>query len=161
MGKQMKVYVAGGSSAIDREVVFAYMGKLRESGVELTLDWVTIMACKPDSELSDETLAAHAAADRDAIVRADVLWLIVPAYPSKGSWVEFGYALGAGKLTLVSGDLRSCLFTQLAAATYRTHHEALEAIVERARCLAGDMRLDQGPLTRPATKAEENDKDET
>jgi hypothetical protein len=163
MGKQMKVYVAGGSHAFDRAIAACHMGNLRGAGVDVTLDWTVIMDV-PDSELSDDTLASRASAARDAIVRADVVWLIVPAYPSKGSWVEFGYALGLGKLTLVSGDLRSCLFTSLASAAYRSPFDALASIIERARCLAGDVRYtgpDRGRLEeRPATKAEENDKDE-
>jgi hypothetical protein len=141
MGKQMKVYVAGSSTGFDRIAVATFMLALQDAGVEVTLDWPALMnSSAPDADLSDETLSTRAGMIRDAIARADVVWLLVPSLPSKGSWVEFGYGLGLGKLTVVSGYMRSCLFTSLASATYSSHYEALDSIVERAKCLAGDVR---------------------
>jgi len=131
----MKVYIAGSSE--EREIVAGYMARLRDAGIELTLDW----CCVIDSHggvtnrgLPDKTRLEIARAEVDAVERADVFWLIVPEGASCGCWVELGVAytfssFRAHTHIVVSGDVDRSVFTSLADNCFAKHEDALAAII--------------------------------
>lgn len=130
--RPLRVYVAGGSS--EAELVARYVAALRAAGVEVTHDWTAdVLAwraagCPP---LTAEQRAAHARADLWGIMRADVVWWILPAALSEGSAFEAGYALGRAKRSVVSGAWaeHGRVFPSLLSEIWPTHEAALAAIV--------------------------------
>jgi nucleoside 2-deoxyribosyltransferase len=111
----VKVYIAASSREPER--VRAAQRMLTELGIELTLDWLTSIEANlalglRDSDLSIADQRQHANADLLAVEQADVLWLLAPKEPTKGAWIELGYALGHGTPVLVTGDA-SCIFLTL------------------------------------------------
>ena len=102
----MRIYVAASSREADR--VRAAQRMLREAGHTLTLDWLTIIervvaTGVRECDLPDHEAIAHALLDLDAIRDADAVWLLAPELPTKGAWVELGFAVGIGKPIVISG----------------------------------------------------------
>jgi nucleoside 2-deoxyribosyltransferase len=101
----IRAYVAAASAEIDRARLF--MQRLRCAGVKVMSSWVESI---DELGLANEGLPADIAlyAARTClaeIIEADVLILLVPP-PGHGygSGVEFGFALGEQKETILVGD---------------------------------------------------------
>ena len=148
----MKVYVAGSSAELDRceRVISA----LRAGGCTITFDWAAQMREFAARGLCDAALDDHEArrcaeADLNAIVDADVVLLLAPEQPTRGAWVEFGYALGwargYGEAPLrslyVSGPAaRQSIFTRCADALFLSDDDAVRAIVRSI--VRGPVRIE-------------------
>lgn len=124
----MKIYVAGGF--LEKDTISAFMRRLEAVGFEITMDWTKVEAGdKPktsDADLSHEEQIKFATIDLEGVCDADVVWHIVAGYKgSRGAYVETGYALGLGKMLVVSGpDWRKSIFHALADQCFFTHEEA-------------------------------------
>ena len=123
----MRIYLAGGSS--ERAMCAEYMRKLRAVGHVITYDWTESAGWT--RKFSPEEDRAQARADFDAVISADVVWILVPEQKSEGSHFELGAALSRGIRTVVSGPhLRAQhrIFTMLAHESYESHDEAFCAM---------------------------------
>ena len=112
----LRVYVAGSSK--ERERVRAAMDAVRAMGAEVTYDWTqaieeTAARGLTDADLSDVEQLCHAHRDEDAIVRADYVWLLIPAEKSEGAHYELAWAIAHRKRVVASGPRRP-LFTSRA-----------------------------------------------
>jgi len=85
----MKVYVAGSSKSILGPTI--WMGHLRKAGHEITFDWTTdVIADKKDAEC--------AVNDVNGVLTADAIIMVLDGvHTQRGTYVEMGIALGAGK----------------------------------------------------------------
>ncbi len=96
----MKAYVASKFSRLAD--VKRVVEKLRAIGVEVNADWTDHSAAGRAGADLLKYLRACAEADRDGVRTADVL-VMVHDPASRGGFVEFGAALGLGKLLVVIG----------------------------------------------------------
>jgi hypothetical protein len=109
-GKIMKkIFVAGASS--EAAEVSAAMAMLRPAGWEVTCDWPEMQRHEPKildpchAEKICQTLI-------NGLMRADILWVMLPRVKSEGAFWEFGAFYGmhcnqAKGGIIVSGDLES------------------------------------------------------
>lgn len=99
----MRIYLAASSRHGER--VRRWAAALRVEGHELTSDWMD--GCEQwsgrDGERSQDEGERIALDLLRAIDRADIVWVLMPDVYS-GALVELGYAIGKGKLTIVSGQ---------------------------------------------------------
>lgn len=132
----LSLYIAGGSSErltvcqprIDRAV---------QLGARITYDWTRT----PNYEVtrpSDLSIRADTERDIAAVLRADILWIMVPQQLSEGASTELGVALGAlacgawrGRIVVSGEHARRNIFALLADEIYETHDEAWEALKPR------------------------------
>lgn len=96
---KIHVYVAGSSREMDR-VDRALANLALVDNIEITYRWIDdmrrdIAAGKPgDIALSrSEAAAARRLCLNKGVGDADFLWLLYPIEPTRGAWVELGYAL--------------------------------------------------------------------
>lgn len=137
----MRVYVAGASKETTR--VRWAMDAIRAAGHEITCDWLAAIeeAGASNEGLSDDDRRRYAREDLDAVLAADVLWLLAPWNASTGAWVELGCALGVATIEvglapiiIVSGPARMrCIFAALADQEHDTDGAALAAVLEATR----------------------------
>ena len=92
--RMLQVYVAGASQDIPRAK--AIMQALRGTGMaEITHDWIPDIENSPgDENLTPEQHRPFAEKDVQGVIKADMLWLLTPEFPSSGAWVELGVAIG-------------------------------------------------------------------
>jgi hypothetical protein len=85
---KLRVYVAGASKDLERAE--RAMTWLREAGCEITTDWVAEMKAEPlaDRELTLERQQRCATADLLGVIRADVVWFLVPSEPVRSSFAS-------------------------------------------------------------------------
>lgn len=131
----IRVYVAGASR--EAKQVEHYMTGLREHGVDISHDWITLMKLAPVHERHLTPTARRRAAELDAnaVRGSDVVWLMIPDEATIGAWVEFGIVLGdilRHACVIVSGDWRRTIFTELADFKFDTHEQAFAFVCERA-----------------------------
>lgn len=98
-GYRMKIYIAGSSQELgrcERAILFA-----TSLGFHITYDWTSsvrsaIAQGVLEHEMPFEQRAHQARRDLDAVKDADAVVLLAPekGAPSRGCWVELGYALG-------------------------------------------------------------------
>ena len=97
------IYVSAASAEIDRAEIA--MGHLTCAGFEITHDWTTVMRAHLRGEKVD---AAKAAFDDlwNGVEPCDALIGLLPKAPSKGFWLEVGFAIGIqdGPHTILVGD---------------------------------------------------------
>jgi hypothetical protein len=123
----MKVYVCGGST--EMADVAKRMGQLRALGHTITMDWVATIRANGEANprnVPHSVRARWAEEDIDGIVRADIVWAMLPARTSFGCAFEVGYACGHGHAVIVSGDWRASIFSSQALARFNEHDHALE-----------------------------------
>lgn len=102
MTRPIGIYIAGSSAEVDRcERAIAYAASI---GLLSTLDWTgsirnAIAAGVREHELPREERERLADLDLDAVCRASAIVLLAPGKgsPSRGCWVELGYALRLGR----------------------------------------------------------------
>jgi hypothetical protein len=129
------VYVAGASRELARvQRAFDLVGAA--TLLDLAHDWLKVQAQEPipDDQLARAQARRYAAEDLAHVVRADLVWLLAPNEPTKGAWIEFGYALarGEGKRVVVSGPCEQSIFCALADEEHADDVKAFDAIVEWA-----------------------------
>lgn len=115
----LRVYIAASAREVER--VRAAQAVVEARGWTLTLDWLSPLLERlgrgaMDRDLSDEEAAVYASGDLQAISTADVVWYLTPREPTRGAYVELGYAIGCEVFVLASGAAeRSTLFEALVA----------------------------------------------
>jgi hypothetical protein len=137
--RALRVYVAGAARELDRCKRMIAAARAIPN-VEISRDWTpdidaAQLAGKRDADYSDNERLAFASADLHAVRAAHVVWLLAPEEGGRGSWVEFGYSLGASFGTkIVSGPhARGSIFTELAHHCVDTDEIALEVVRSLAR----------------------------
>lgn len=92
----LRVYVAASSREMERvDRALERLGGLTE--VEVTYRWIDDMRAEMAKGRSDKDLSREEAMEAGhkclrGVVHADVFWLLYPNEPTRGAWVEFGYA---------------------------------------------------------------------
>lgn len=126
----MKIYVAGSSADMPR--INAAIASLRAAGHEIGCTWPGIVASVGDANpvnapTSDR--AGWSAQDLSEVLDADLVWFLVPPrdVPTRGAWVEAGYALGHDMTVVFSGETKQSVFTAL-GREFESDAEALEWI---------------------------------
>ncbi len=129
------VYVAGASRELER-VQRAFDLVEAATLLDLAHDWLKVQAAEPvaDDQLERAKARNYAMGDLVQVDRADLVWLLAPNEPTKGAWIEFGYALarGEGKRVVVSGSCEQSIFCALADEEHADDVRAFDAIVEWA-----------------------------
>jgi nucleoside 2-deoxyribosyltransferase len=127
----MKVFVSGASA--ERTMIKSFMDSLRAVGVEITVDWIKAIEDEgtANTGLTAAKMLHYAQMDLRGVDDADVVWTLIPNNNSKGCWVELGYAFGKGKLIVTSGNEEASIFTAMSHAHFKTHGEALAAVIEK------------------------------
>lgn len=125
----MRIYIAGASA--ERTMIATFMAAVRQAGGEITFDWVKAIeeANKLDSDLTHSEATECALLDLQGVDDADLLWHVIPTNNSKGSWVEYGYALAKNKPVITSGARNGCIFSSLSAMHFPDHATALNAVI--------------------------------
>jgi hypothetical protein len=130
----MNVYVSGGSSEIGQ--VERLMQQVRGMGHTITHDWTRAVRIQGESNPRNAQHVdrlAWSGEDLAGIDCADVVWVILPVKPSFGCAFEAGYALGVGRVVVMSGDWRATIFSSQAMARCDSHDGALEWLRTRVR----------------------------
>ena len=121
-----KIYVAGAVREVER--VRKVISYLRSLGHEITFDWTVGLEAQttPESEMPDEYARKLAWRCLDGVDDADVVVVCVPEHlPTRGTWVELGYAVAQKKGIVVLGVAgRSSIFTRLGHAFVRDDFQA-------------------------------------
>ena len=98
--------------------------RLRVRGWEVTHDWTIDPGY--DAPPSTNSKRRSACLDLDAVARAEVVWIVAPREKSEGAAVEFGFARGLRKKTVVSGaDCTRCIFWLNADHVFDSHEAAM------------------------------------
>ncbi len=101
----MRIYVAGSSNEMPR--VVAAMVLARESGHEITYDWVSeiLKVGNANPRTASRTQRADWAwTDIAGVEECDVLWLLAPNVGhGRGAFVELGFAIATLKTIVISG----------------------------------------------------------
>ncbi len=125
------IYVAGASKELDR--CKHWIKALADEGFRITCDWTKAVE-KYGSQgdgLTDPELRMFARQDLRGVDEAHVLWVLAPQQsPSKGAWIEFGYALGTKKRIVISPPVSdSVIFAKLLTVTEcKTDQDAFDWI---------------------------------
>lgn len=132
-----RIYVA---SAVEQmTLVEHYVGRLKESGFEMSYEWtpdVRANGFKPDVHLTQTTRRFIAKMDAKGVEDADTVWVLTPTvkHVGCGMWVELGIAIALKKRLIVSGALcRRTVFTELAEACFEDHENAFSHLCDRAK----------------------------
>ena len=127
--RKLRVYVAGSSAETERAV--RCMNWLRDHGIVVTSSWPEVIAtvgiANPRNAPRDDR-ATWTQTDLAEVQTADVLWLLAPNTPTRGAWIEYGFALAVGRMVVASGDTKQTIFTAI-GDEYGTDAEALEALL--------------------------------
>jgi nucleoside 2-deoxyribosyltransferase len=131
---RFKVYLAGSSHEWERVNQWSEMlRKFANIGIVSTWhvqppDWAGNDSSTP-SDIA--RAAAHNAFQQ--VDACDVLWLLWPQAKSFGSYIEFGFAVGRGKRTIVSGiDAVQSIFTSRADVRCDMDFDAYCHVTSRA-----------------------------
>lgn len=128
----MKVYVAGSSAEPERAV--RWSTALREAGITVVLTWPETVAqvgsANPTGVGAEQR---RAWAYQDLVVElgeADWLWFLVPppTAPTRGAWVELGYAFAERRHIICSGATAQSVFCALGLER-TTDAEAFDVLV--------------------------------
>lgn len=114
--------MAGGSD--ERLMVRSLIERLRARGWEVTHDWTHDPGY--DAPPSTNSKRRSAALDFAGVEQAHVVWIVASREKSEGAAVEFGYARGLRKKTVVSGpDWARCIFWLNADHVFENHEAAM------------------------------------
>jgi hypothetical protein len=150
-----RVYIAGGSTErID--VGQKWIQRAREAGIEVAYDWTACDSYDPDWLLGWLDKNVHQAwqgvakRDFDAVLSADIVWILVPQQLSEGAATELGIALAARALAghrmilVASGkSVHRNLFNRLTNAQFDAHEAAFEYV--RGLCGLRDGESKESP----------------
>ena len=119
----MKVYVAASSAEIDRARAWVVALDALEIPVTSTwIDTIDLVGSGNPRDAHPSRRRGWSETDLDQVESADVFWFLVPPLdkPTRGAWVELGYALGclrfatgadrARRRVFCSGDTAQSIF---------------------------------------------------
>jgi hypothetical protein len=122
----MRVYIAGASAEIDR--CEAFRDAVIAMGHEITFDWMAERRSRPtpDRDLAPMDRVIIARKCLDGVHRSNAFVMLFPRAPTKGAWIEYGYALGCAEQAyrVIVGDDRSTALT----ARYGVDHIATDEL---------------------------------
>ncbi len=135
-----RVYIAGGSTErID--VGQKWIQLARDAGIEIAFDWTVCDSYDPDwldgwlDKNVHQAWQGVAKRDFEAVMAADVVWILVPEKLSEGAATELGIALAARALSghrmllVTSGkSVHRNLFSRLANAQFDNHGSAFDYV---------------------------------
>jgi hypothetical protein len=129
-----RVYVAASALEIDRAE--QAIADLERRDIAVTSTWtinVRNVGASNPREASNYDRARWASTCLDEVRHSDLLWFLVPAMgaPTRGAWVELGYAIARGMTIVLSGDTRQSIFSALGVEML-ADIEALELIARIA-----------------------------
>ena len=130
----LRVFISGGSSE-RRDVVRPLVDQIQAAGLVVTYDWTRDPGWYLGRPPTNAELLESSQRDLDGILRAHVLWLVVPIHKSEGSAAELGFALAHGRRIVVSGPTGPRnIFALRARAedTFDYHEHALAHLVAMA-----------------------------
>lgn len=112
----LSIYVAGSSAESARAQ--RAVDLLKSAGLTVTSTWLETIASVGDANPATATYSDRrgwSLADLAQIDSCDLLWLLAPdrAAPSRGAWLEVGYAHAKGKIVVCSGDFAQSIFCAL------------------------------------------------
>jgi hypothetical protein len=108
------VYVAAASTDLARVARCEQL--LRDRGLIVASSWpatVTAVGAGNPRDASATQRCDWAFADLHELGNADALWLLAGSEPTRGAWVELGYAHASGLLIVASGDTTQSIFCAL------------------------------------------------
>lgn len=124
------VYVAASSADSDRAK--RMMDLVRAAGLTVTSTWLEVIASNAGianpRDAETQQRFGWSFDDLRQIDSCDLLWFLVPPgdKPTRGAWLEAGYAHGKGKLLVSSGDTKQSIFCALGAE----HEDDLDAFAQ-------------------------------
>lgn len=124
------VYLAGSAAELER--CRHWHSRLIQAGITVVSTWIASVTRVGCSNPRDAAVADRLRWSETCLIevrRADVLWLLVPSVtaPTRGAWVELGYASAIEKRIVLSGDTRQSIFTAL-GDEHETDEQAFAAI---------------------------------
>lgn len=134
------IYVAGATN--EAKLIAELIEQLENSKrYYCTLNWSKLVLDRIGEDVTKQQLYSDydrgklANMDRDAVLSARVMWLVVPETISYGCWAEWGIAIidknnKVNKHLIVSGNWKVSIFTEYAQAKYTTHNEALNYLID-------------------------------
>lgn len=135
-----RVYIAGGSSE-RLDVGQKWIQRAREAGIGIAFDWTVCKSYDPNwlagflDKNVHEAWQNVAKRDFDAVLSADIIWILVPQQLSEGAATELGIALTARAvanrkvIVVASGEsVHRNLFYRLADAQFKSHKSAFEYV---------------------------------
>lgn len=110
------VYVA--ASSLDMERAVSWTNRLAMAGINVVSTWTKTIAEVGDANPREADVAKRrqwSNADLGEIRACDLLWFLVPdvTKPTRGAWLEVGFADAADKLLVFSGDTKQSIFCSL------------------------------------------------
>lgn len=128
----MKIYLAASSADVER--ARRWHRQLIDTGMAVTSSWLEIIDQVGDAnprEASKWQRFKWADNDLREIAESHALWFLVPTTdkPTRGAWIEFGYARACGPelLLISSGDTKQSIFCAL-GEEFETDEQAFERI---------------------------------
>jgi hypothetical protein len=114
--KPHRIYVAAASSEIPRAKQAAEW--LKTAGLAVVSTWTDVIEAVGDANPASATVEnrySWSFADLRQVDECDLLWFLVPpgASPTRGAWLEVGYARAKDKLLVFSGETRQSIFCAL------------------------------------------------
>lgn len=134
----MKIYIAASSSDLER--VDRCAAGAHAAGLLVVSTWPVTVRKVGNANPRDAVRGDRckwALEDLAELQLADVVWFLVPpvSQPTRGAWIEMGYAIHAGKGLVASGDTKQSIFTAL-GAEFHTDDAALAFLIDHAAMFA-------------------------
>ncbi len=151
----LSVYLAASSGEMPRAQ--HWYEQLVAAGIRVTSTWLAVVAATPGganpTDATREARRGWSQTDLAEVTAATMVWFLVPPIdkPTRGAWVEAGYAMGYGKRVVFSGMTRQSVFCAL-GEEYADDRDAFAAIAMRAG-LAELATAEPVPVGREAIDA--------
>lgn len=134
----MKIYIAASSTDLERVDRCASLA--HAAGLLVVSTWPVTVRKVGNANPRDAVRSDRIRWSMDDLAElqlADIVWLLVPPAdkPTRGAWIEIGYAIHAGKGLVCSGDTRQSIFTSL-GAEFDTDDAALAFLIDHAAMFA-------------------------
>jgi nucleoside 2-deoxyribosyltransferase len=121
------VYVAATASAEERPRVHAAIAQLKAAGFRVTCTWPDVVGQIGSANPRDASVVERrtwSAQDLIEVDAADALLFLVPPVdiPTRGPWLEAGYAYAHDKHVVFAGDTAQSIFCSLGNETVSDAH---------------------------------------
>lgn len=127
------MYVAGASSEVDRAE--RMIRRLRERGVVVTSSWPEVVRLNGENPATAPTASRlrWSCDDLVGVETADMLLALVPPIdqPTRGAWVEIGYAKAIGNELVFAGATKQSIFCAM-GFEFETDDAAFDYVLSRA-----------------------------
>lgn len=138
----MKLYLAASSADIDR--ARRWRDQLVAAGITVTSTWIENISQVGDANPRGAARSKRSEWSVDDLIQvdnSDTLWLLAPPAdkPTRGAWLEFGYAVAKRLAVVSSGDTKQSIFTAL-GMEFADDHSAFVAIKSLADVAGGVRR---------------------